>query len=362
MNQREQVAVSADVGDCDMRKLWRQRTKWLWILVAATCVVLTGTRQARPDKPSSETSVNWNIPMRTMGGKQFWTDHLIDTRWRIQQNILTGHYRLLGAGNSREAWGTWEACLERWKGLRKIDAGEAVKPKIVILLHGLIRSRSSMEGMAKYVREKGDYSTICFSYASTRAGVADHAKALRDVVSHLEGVQEINFVAHSLGNLVIRHYLGDQMAASPSKTIDSRIRRIVMLAPPNNGADLAERLRNNPIFRVVFGVSGKELAERWGELEKRLAVPPCQFGIIAGGGGRATNPLLSGDDDLVVRVDETRLPGARDFVVVPSIHSFIMDRDDVRRFTLTFLQHGYFVSEQKRHPITGNSDGLPKKP
>ncbi len=350
---------------CQMLRSWSQRVKWLSVVTMVIpwiWLVLAGTDQVWSDEPSNATSANWNIPMRTMGGKQFWTDHLIDGRWRIQQNVWTDHYRLLNAENSREAWGTWEVCLERWKTLRKADSGEGTKPKLVILLHGLIRSRSSMQGMAKYVRENSDYATICFSYASTRGGVADHAKALKDVVSHLEGVTEIDFVAHSLGNLVIRHYLGDQMAASASKKIDPRIHRIVMLAPPNNGAELAKRLRNNPVFRIVFGASGKELAERWALLEPRLAVPPCQFGIIAGDGGKVTNPLLRGDDDLVVTIDETRLAGCRDFAVVSGIHSFIMDRDDVRRFVLNFLQHGYFVSEQERHPIVAEPDSLPKKP
>ena len=77
------------------------------------------------------------------------------------------------------------------------------------------------------------------------------------------------------------------------------------------------------------------------------------FGIVAGGRGKggANNPLLSGDDDFVVTVDETRLPGAADFLVVPVLHTFFMDDPTVRECTLRFLQHGHFVSEDRRQPI-----------
>jgi len=72
--------------------------------------------------------------------------------------------------------------------------------------------------------------------------------------------------------------------------------------------------------------------------------------------------MLEGNDDLVVTVEETRLPGATDFVILPVIHSFIMDDPRVQEYTLRFLEKGYFVSEEARHPIpvkTTTPDHLP---
>jgi hypothetical protein len=60
---------------------------------------------------------------------------------------------------------------------------------------------------------------------------------------------------------------------------------------------------------------------------------------------------VKGDDDLVVSVEETRLPGARDFCVVDSRHGWLMDEAQVRRRTLKFLQEGYFTTEEARQPI-----------
>ena len=90
------------------------------------------------------------------------------------------------------------------------------------------------------------------------------------------------------------------------------------------------------------------------ELQKHLATPACDFGIIAGGRPDETprNPLLAGGDDLVVAMSETKLPGASDFVVLPVVHTFMMDEPRVQESTLRFLLHGYFVSEEKRQPLT----------
>ena len=191
------------------------------------------------------------------------------------------------------------------------------------------------------------------SYASTRVALSDDARSLAHVVSHLENVKEINFVAHSMGNLVVRHFLHDQLAAARGLGIDPRIHRFVMLAPPNQGATLAKRFQYDPIFRVVFGTGGQQFTKQWEHLQEQLATPSCAFGIIAGGGedGDGRNPLLEGDDDMVVTVAETRLPGASDFVIVPAVHTYIMDDSRVQEYTLRFLQHGYFIAHEARQPI-----------
>jgi hypothetical protein len=84
-----------------------------------------------------------------------------------------------------------------------------------------------------------------------------------------------------------------------------------------------------------------------------LTIPSCEFGILAGGRGDdiGRNPLLDGDDDFVVSVAETRLAGARDFMVVPALHTVIMDHPAVQEYTVRFLQQGFFQSAERRCPI-----------
>jgi hypothetical protein len=211
-----------------------------------------------------------------------------------------------------------------------------------------------MAGLGDYLKRHTDFTIVNVSYASSRNEVGVHARALASVVEYLgPEVTEINFVAHSLGNLVLRHYLGDQTDLATGKQPDARIKRIVMLAPPNNGAQIAERFRDYTVFKTVWGTSGLELANEWARLTPHLATPACEFGIIAGTRGTTSgnNPLLTGVDDFVVRLDETRLPGARDFLIVPALHGVIMDDPQVQTATLRFLWHGYFLSEEERKPI-----------
>ncbi len=88
-----------------------------------------------------------NVPFPTFGGKQFWADHFIYCGWRIQQNVYTGHCRLLDPSDKRKAWGTYEACRV---GMERIRIEDRLKPRsdhLVLLVHGLFRSKDSFKKM-----------------------------------------------------------------------------------------------------------------------------------------------------------------------------------------------------------------------
>jgi hypothetical protein len=156
----------------------------------------------------------------------------------------------------------------------------------------------------------------------------------------------------------VRHYLADQTQPGLGLKPDARIKRIVMLGPPNQGAEFAEALDGLGLFHAMAGTAGGELSGHWDQLAAQLATPECEFGIVAGGrsGQRGFNPWLTGDNDLVVNVESTRLPGAADFAVLPVIHSFMMNDETVLEYTLRFLEHGYFVSAEARRPIAREGD------
>ena len=62
--------------------------------------------------------------------------------------------------------------------------------------------------------------------------------------------------------------------------------------------------------------------------------------------------MLPGDNDGVVGVEAAKLDGARDFIVVPVIHSFLMDDAKVQQYALHFIAHGSFIAENKRHALS----------
>jgi hypothetical protein len=294
---------------------------------------------------------NWK--MQTLGGSQFWTDLWVVSEWRVQQNSETGHCRLLDPEKVRHAWGGEQYCRNQLK--RRIEAGTVQLPqgKVAILLHGLVRTSTSMEPLAVHLRKHG-YGTINFGYASTREKVGDHAEALKSVIDGLgPHVNEVYLVGHSLGNLVVRRYLGD--TADQAKRIqgDQRIQRIVMLGPPNHGSRMARLLKRSVLFNTLAGKSGQQLASGWEALEPTLAVPEIPFGIVAGGQDNInfSNLILRGPDDFTVALSEAKLNGADDLFVRPLFHSTMMHQPEVMSATVKFLEHGYFVAADQRQPV-----------
>jgi hypothetical protein len=95
----------------------------------------------------------------------------------------------------------------------------------------------------------------------------------------------------------------------------------------------------------------------------KLPTPKFEFAIIAGARGApgGFNPLVPGDDDGTVAVASTRLPGAKDFVTVNCIHSFLMSNKHVVDYTVRFIQEGRLRKEGPRQPIPKSPDAASEK-
>jgi len=156
-----------------------------------------------------------------------------------------------------------------------------------------------------------------------------------------------------LGNLVVRHWLGDLAEQQRTLPAGQKFGRMVMLAPPNDHPQIAAKLLSTDLATLFTGPASEQLATGWNELAPKLATPPFEFGIIAGGRGaeRGYNPLLPGDNDGVVTVASTRLARASDFRRLPVLHSFMMSDSHAQELTLRFLQHGHFETDATRQPI-----------
>ena len=327
------------------------------LLSATVCCISNGRLRAqdaaaREENEPSQPFSGFNIRRPTLGGKQFWADELVFRDYRIQRNVFTSHYRLLDDRDVRIAWGDRDACLDELAEVKKTRELPPVTGKVVVLVHGLGRSRKFMRPIADHLREHSDYTIVNVDYPSTRAGVDSHAADLARVMSHLDdGITEINFVAHSLGSLVVRHYLAD--ATAEGKRLDPRINRFVMLGPPNQGAAMARLFGNMRLFHVAVRGTGKQLAKEFDALADHMGTPPCQFGIIAGGRGNDSgySPLIAGDDDRIIRVTETKLAGASDFRLLTLPHKSLARDEQPLAMTLQFLRSGHFTTAEERQPI-----------
>jgi triacylglycerol lipase len=212
-----------------------------------------------------------------------------------------------------------------------------VKP-LVVLLHGLARGQGSLAKLSRHLRAAG-YETLARTYPSRRHSIADLAHDLRDwLVEHTHG-RPISAVTHSMGGVIVRHLH------------DPRLdwRRIVMLAPPNRGSQIAAGLVRNPVFRWFYGPAGAEL----GSAALAWPPPPAPCAVIAGTRGRAlTNPSSwtvarrfppGVRHDGTVAVDETKLDDLAAFAEVDATHTWIMNDPRVHALVVRYLDSGTFA-------------------
>ena len=247
---------------------------WLWckigwqvlfgLLIVWGWSILRGSL-ARPETQAAGPATGQSewIPVPTLGGKQFWADELFFRGWRIQRNVLSDHCRLLDPSDRRHSWGTLEQCRAKLDEIKRRQKLPPMRGRAVVVLHGLIRSRESMARLCDYLEKKGGFTVINVTYPSTRRSIGQHAAALGRIIENLDGITEIHFVGHSMGNLVVRHYLGDQLDRSTGRLRERRCKRMVMLGPPNQGSHLATALSENGAFSAINGTPGRQLGAEW---------------------------------------------------------------------------------------------------
>jgi triacylglycerol lipase len=218
-----------------------------------------------------------------------------------------------------------------------LENSDTKQDEWVILLHGIMRSPRSMNSVEHYLKNRG-YRVINFGYPSTEESIETIAALLNEEITSIpdEG-KTVNFVTHSMGSIVVRYYLAHYHIEN--------LGRVVMIAPPNRGSIIVSYLKSWPPYRWFFGEAGQELARTPESLPNILPAPPCEFGIIAGGIGNSFgfNPLIPGDDDGTVGVDETRLPGETDFIQIKGQHSTLLMQMSVIDNVVAFLEEGRFI-------------------
>jgi len=209
--------------------------------------------------------------------------------------------------------------------------------KQVVLLHGLGRASLSMVYLANRLQGAG-YSAANISYPSRKYSVKKLAAdfVLPAIEERTESSEAVHFVTHSLGGIIVR-----QLAAL---RVPITFGRIVMLAPPNGGSEIANIVQRNVFVGAFNGPAGKELGTSENALPHSLGPAPFEVGIIAG--NRTINPLLSrriaGENDGRLSVENAKLKGMADFLVLPVSHPLIMLNKKVAEQTIHFLEFGNF--------------------
>lgn len=206
----------------------------------------------------------------------------------------------------------------------------------VILIHGLARTASSMGRIESRLLEES-YNVVNIDYPSREFEIPQLARYVRQKIEeNTQDSKRIHIVTHSMGGIIVRQIQNTEPIHN--------LGRVVMLSPPNQGSEIVDKLSHLSLFKKINGPAGTQLGTNKNSFVRGLGPVNFDLGIITG--CRTVNPILSlmipGKDDGKVSTNSAQVAGMRDYLVVPSSHTFIMRNSHAIEEVIYFLEHSRF--------------------
>ncbi|WP_040506903.1 alpha/beta fold hydrolase [Leptospira wolbachii] len=206
----------------------------------------------------------------------------------------------------------------------------------IVLVHGYLRSSNHLRHLRDFLIQKGFY-VVSIDYPSTTLSIQEIADSyLSSQISDHCQDKKIHFVTHSLGGVIVRYYLKTNQIKN--------LGRVIMLAPPNQGSEIADLLSQFKFLNSFFGPILAQIKTDPSSFVHSLGLPNFEFAIITG--DFTLDPISSfiipGIDDGRVSVSNTILENRKDFLIVERSHNYIMDAPEVQDAILTYIQIGRF--------------------
>ena len=203
----------------------------------------------------------------------------------------------------------------------------------VVFVHGLWMMNLNTLLLRQRVRAEFGFDCQAFQYSAYESSPAQIVQRLAEFVGAL-AVDRLHVVGHSLGALLVLRFLARNGDLPPG--------RAVLLGAPVVRSRAAESLAASTLGRAMLGATGVEelvveQGRSWqGEREIGCIAGNARFGL-----GHVIG-RIDEENDGSVAVEETRLPGARDHLVLPVSHTGMMFSQDVAHQAGYFLTHGCF--------------------
>ncbi|MDW9478616.1 alpha/beta fold hydrolase [Sinorhizobium meliloti] len=213
----------------------------------------------------------------------------------------------------------------------------------VVVLHGIFQPAFTMLPFCRHLSKSG-YSVLNIDYPSTAFPIERLAEVVAERIDRHAGSVDgkLHLVGYSMGGLVIRAFLRNQVPATLGK--------VVMIGTPNHGSEIADFLKSFPPFRYLYGPAGQQLVTDQTRFSSIFASDGFDLGIIAGNCAR--NPILGRiigqPSDGKVSVESTKLACAADHLVVHSNHTLLPHNRTVWKQTASFLRNGMFDRSEVR--------------
>ena len=206
----------------------------------------------------------------------------------------------------------------------------------VLLLHGIARTSRHMDVLAGALREEG-YRVINLDYPSRHLPIEDlSAHVAGKLAAAVADAGTVHIVGYSMGGLVARGLVRWHRPTN--------LGRVVQLASPNCGSEVADLVQNRWLYQEFYGPAGQQLVTTDDCHVDWLGGVDYDLGIIAGDSSidPASSWVIDGPDDGKVAVRRTRLDGAADHIVLSANHTFFPQTEAVITQTIHFLKHGSF--------------------
>jgi pimeloyl-ACP methyl ester carboxylesterase len=227
----------------------------------------------------------------------------------------------------------------RFRRKKKAPAAAAGAPPVV-LIHGLSVSHRIMLFIKWRLEKKYGRKVINVVFSTRSHDLPECAEILSQTLKK-HGVRQFDAITHSAGGVILRWAMNH--CAMP------HLRRAVLVSAPNTGAWLADYWSGKApwLLRFVMGESGLQVRRGERGLPAHAGLlEGIEFGVIAGGSGKpggVRSPFpIPGDNDRMVAVEETILPGMKDFVLLHHDHLTILFSAQAVHLANLFLEHGVF--------------------
>lgn len=176
------------------------------------------------------------------------------------------------------------------------------------------------------------FVVVRFSYASVGESLEHNADRLARLCRE-QRAAPLHLVGHSLGGLLI--------LAALDRNRDLKVQRVVLIGSPYAGITAAAGLARSVTGEKMLGRTLND----WMRMRRPSIPKGVELGVIAGdipfGLGRLVADLPKPNDG-VVPVEETRVPGAKEAVVLRVNHTGMLVSPAVGRAACAFLRNGSF--------------------
>ena len=204
----------------------------------------------------------------------------------------------------------------------------------IILVHGLWMTGIEMAVLKHRLETEHGFNCVLFTYHSVTGEIQNHVDRLRELAREQQ-CDRLHFVGHSLGGVVTYKVL--------ESTPDLIQGRVVLLGSPLQGSTAVDAMSRWTLGRVAVGDAVCNELTSGGQ---RHWDGRRDIGVIAGsvqmGFGRLFSEKLVDNSDGTVMIEETKLDGAADHIVLPVTHTSMVFSPLVTTQVVNFLRDGKF--------------------